>query len=245
MPIHDWTRVPSGLYHDFHQSWTIRIRDALNGGSMPEGYYAYVDQRVNGPEPDVIAVETGRTGKRKSKSNSSGETAVLEAPRTKLVQKLEPDSIHYARKSNRISVRHYAGDVVAIIEVISPGNKDGKMAFQSFIDKAVAFLRAGVHLLVIDPFPPTPRDPKGIHKAILDEFGDEPFNPPAKKPLTLVSYEAAPSLTAYIEPIAVGDRLRSMPLFLGPGEHVLVPLEATYLETWKVCPKPTQELVDR
>ena len=30
MPIHDWTRVPSGLFHDFHQSWSIRIKDALN-----------------------------------------------------------------------------------------------------------------------------------------------------------------------------------------------------------------------
>ena len=30
MPIHDWSRVPSGLFHDFHQSWSIRIKDALN-----------------------------------------------------------------------------------------------------------------------------------------------------------------------------------------------------------------------
>ena len=25
MPIHDWTRVPSGLSHHFHQDWSIEI----------------------------------------------------------------------------------------------------------------------------------------------------------------------------------------------------------------------------
>ena len=36
MPIHDWSRVPSGLFHDFHQSWSIRIKDALNSGRLPK-----------------------------------------------------------------------------------------------------------------------------------------------------------------------------------------------------------------
>src|SRR5207244_2939651 len=125
-------------------------------------------------------------------------------------------------------------------EVMSPGNKDGKNAFKEFVDKAAAFLRSHVHLLIVDLFPPTRRDPQGVHKAILEEFGDEPFERPGSKPLTLVSYEAAPPLTAYIEPVAVGDKMRSMPLFLGPGEHVLVPLESTYMESWKVCPRPTR-----
>ena len=38
MPIHDWTRVPANLFHDFHQTWTIRICDALNGGLLPRDY---------------------------------------------------------------------------------------------------------------------------------------------------------------------------------------------------------------
>jgi hypothetical protein len=25
MPLHDWTRVPSGLFHHFHQFWTTEI----------------------------------------------------------------------------------------------------------------------------------------------------------------------------------------------------------------------------
>ena len=38
MPIHDWTRVPVGTYHFFHQRWIQDIADALNGGGLPEGY---------------------------------------------------------------------------------------------------------------------------------------------------------------------------------------------------------------
>ena len=25
MPIHDWTRLPGGLFHHFHQDWSIEI----------------------------------------------------------------------------------------------------------------------------------------------------------------------------------------------------------------------------
>ena len=59
MPIHDWTRVSAGTFHDFHQGWTIEIRNTLNRGILPEGYYAMADQRVSGPEPDVIALRLG------------------------------------------------------------------------------------------------------------------------------------------------------------------------------------------
>jgi len=43
MPLHDWTRVPAGLFHDFHQSWSIRLKDALNAGRLPDGIVALVE----------------------------------------------------------------------------------------------------------------------------------------------------------------------------------------------------------
>ena len=51
MPIHDWTRIDSGTFHDFHQDWTIEIRRTLNRGVLPAGYFAMADQRVTGAEP--------------------------------------------------------------------------------------------------------------------------------------------------------------------------------------------------
>lgn len=239
MPIHDWTRVQAGLFHEFHQSWSVRLKDALNAGLLPEGFYALVEQRVDGPEPDVIAVEASlgpspRTG---------CLTATLDAPRTRLTSRTPSDAARYASRANRIAIRHPLGDVVAIVEIVSPGNKDTRHAIRAFTEKVAAFLRAGVHLLVIDLFPPTPRDPQGIHPAIWEHFCDEPYSPPEGKTLTLVSYQASDDWVAHIEPVAVGDALRDMPLFLAPHAHILAPLEATYAATWAACPAPIRERV--
>src|SRR5688572_27893683 len=44
MPIHDWTRVDHGTFHDFHQGWAPLIRSALNNGLLPPEYEAKVEQ---------------------------------------------------------------------------------------------------------------------------------------------------------------------------------------------------------
>jgi hypothetical protein len=62
--------------------------------------------------------------------------------------------------------------------IVSPGNKCGTHALQDFVNKSLAYLDQGIHLLVIDLFPPTSRDPQGIHKAIWQEVTDEPFELP-------------------------------------------------------------------
>jgi hypothetical protein len=139
MPIHDWTRVNAGLFHDFHQSWTVTLRNALNAGVL---------------------------------------------------------------------------------------------------------LRQKIHLLVIDLFPPSARDPHGIHKAIWDEFQEEDFELPPDKLLTLASYDAGPLRVAYIEPIAVGDVLPAMPLFLKPEYYVPAPLEASYQATWNLFPAALRGLLE-
>ena len=154
------------------------------------------------------------------------------------MRRAESESAAYARKANRIAIRHEYGHVVAIIEIVSPGNKDGKRAIESFVAKAVEFLQNGVNLLFVDLFPPTARDPEGLHQVIWSELTDEPFEArPADKPLTVAAYNAWPDLTAYVDPVAVGDELPDAPLFLAPGRYVNVPLETTYRTSWDVAPK--------
>lgn len=240
MPVHDWTRVDAGLFHAFHQSWSVRIQDALNGGLLPKGYYALVEQRVGGPEPDVIAVETGRG--RRSRPDRGGVMALATPPRTRVVKTVSPEGA-YARKANRIAVRHSLGAVVAVIEIVSPGNKSSRAAARAFVEKAVEFLQTGVHLLVIDLFPPTPRDPGGLSNSIADEVGMESFDLPAGQPFALAGFDAGPPPMAYVETVGVGDPLPAMPVFLAPGQHVSLPLEPTYAATWEATPAPIRELV--
>jgi hypothetical protein len=97
-----------------------------------------------------------------------------------------------------------------------PATKDSRNALRTFTETAADILNQNVNLLVVDLFPPTARDPTGIHKAIWAEFKDEPFEAPPGKPLTVASYLSGggDSPTAYVEPVAVGDMLPSLPIFL-------------------------------
>jgi hypothetical protein len=232
MPIHDWTRVRANRFHDFHQGWTIAIRNALNAGLLPPGFFALAEQITGGSEADVVALElTPAPGS----AASSSMAAALAPPKARIVTRSE--AANYARKANRITIRHPDGDVVAVIEVVSPGNKDSRHAMRAFARKAVKLLQSGIHLLIVDLFPPNPRNPQGIHKVIWDRIRDEPYSLPPDKPLTLAAYAAGPEIVAYIEPVAVGDALPDHPVFLTPDHYVFCPLEATYQATWAVFPE--------
>jgi Protein of unknown function (DUF4058) len=233
MPIHDWRRVRVNRFHDFHQSWMIRIKDALNAGLLPPNYIAMAEQITGGPEPDVVTLSLPfQPG-----SGTAGGVAVRETPPSMRVQ-LKAESIQYARKASRIAVHNPDGDVVAIIEIVSPGNKDSAHAIRSFIRKADRFLQTGVNLLIVDLFPPSKRDPQGIHKLIWDRFIDEPFELPADQPLTLAAYSAQGILTAYVETLGFGDIMPDMPLFLDADRYVPCPLESTYRAAWEAFPNP-------
>ncbi len=242
MPVHDWTRVYAGLFHDFHQTWSIYIKNALNAGLLPAGLTALVEQRAGPKEPDVLAVDSMAAQRRTGEPDGGLLTAT--PPATRLVLKSSKE--FYSDRANRIVVKHRLGPTVAVIEIVSPGNKDSKRAFKEFLDKSFEFLKAGIHLLVVDLFPPTRRDPFGVHRAIWDEFEDEDvlFEFPPGKDRILASYQAGREMAAYVEPIALGDTLPDMPLFIVEGRHIKVPLEAAYQTTWSVLPRELQAIVE-
>lgn len=241
MPVHDWSLVDSGLFHDFHQVWTVEIRNALNRGSLPDGYFALAEQVVGGPIPNVVTLQ--RFIPTPPEAPHADCMTVTEAPpRARYIATAEVDS--YAERANRLVIRHRHGEVVAVIEIVSPGNKNSRHGLRAFVEKSAELLRSGIHLLVVDLFPPSPRDPQGLHKAIWDEICDEPFELPPDKPLTVASYVAGTVKSAYIDPVAVGDVLPSAPIFLDEESYVPVPLEATYQAAWENCPRAIRDLVE-
>ena len=147
MPIHDWTRVPAGVFHDFHQTWTIHIKAALNAGLLPEGLSAYVEQYARRREGDVLAIES-RTNQGRPDFADAGGILTADDPATSIVRKTDRE--RYAARANRIVVRQNLGRIVAAIEIVSPGNKDRKSAIREFVTKSVEFIDKGIHLLVVD-----------------------------------------------------------------------------------------------
>lgn len=88
------------------------------------------------------------------------------------------------------------------------------------------------------------RDPFGIHKLIWDEIEEEEFVFPKGKDRILVSYESGRENVAYIEPLAVGDTMPDMRLFLAASFHIPVPLEATYNAAWEASPEEMRIAVE-
>jgi len=244
MPMHDWTEVEPNIYHHFHQQWSVGIATALNAGMLPPGLSALIEQHAGGLVPDVLAVER-RGGSRRPRSGGGG-TATL--PRTRLTVEAEQGKV-LSKRANRVAIRHRLGEVVCIIEIVSPGNKAGKSAIRSFVEKTHEFLRAGVNVLLVDPFPPGPRDPHTLHKLIWDEFDEVPFEMPADEPLLLAAYRAGDDgvgalPVAYLEPFRVGATLIDMPAWIDPDTFVEVPLERTYQAAWDTCPSDFRYLVE-
>ena len=241
MPLHDWTQVPAGLFHHFHQDWSIELARTLNRGRLPQGVVALVEQKAGLKESEVLAIEA-RSRRREPVHEGNGGVATMSPPQTQIVRRTTKE--FYSDRANRIVVRHHLGRMIAVIEIVSPGNKDSRFALRQFVEKTIDFLRAGVHVLVIDLLPPTQRDPVGIHKVIWDEIEEENFSLPPGKDRVLVSYETGSDRAAYIELLGVGDSLPDMPLILSEYEHVQVPLETAYQATWNSLPEEVRRAVE-
>jgi hypothetical protein len=239
MPMHDWRRVDDGIYHDFHTAWIAELRKVLNRGTLPKGYYALAEQQTGPYGPDVLALHRPTAGD-SDRDESSGIAVATDPPRVELTSSSELKA--FVQRRRTLVVRHRSGNrVVAMVEIVSPGNKATRQQFGRFVRKAVRIVSAGVHLLVVDPFPPGKRGPQGIHGAIWEELSGEDYQQPTERPLTLASYAAGPTNTAYVQTFAVGQPLAPMPLFLTPDRYVKVDLEAAYQGAWEGTPDEVRE----
>lgn len=248
MPIHDWTKVDAGIFHAFHLNWIAEIARALNRGQLPRDYYALPEQ-ISGPYgPDVLTRqkpgEKTSTRRVRSRTTESGGGVAVEAQPPKTRFHITDAPKWYASRSKAVAIRHITGHrVVAVLEIVSPGNKDGKSAFEAFVRKAQDLIYSGIHLVLIDLFRPSTRDPEGIHPVVWGEDDGDTFRFDRSKPLTCASYVGGAAAQAYVEPVAVGDRLPDLPIFLTPFHYVPVPLENTYQAAFDALPDYWQEVM--
>ena len=238
MPMHDWTRVDPNDHHHFHGAWIFAISSALNNGLLPKGYYALCEHTTPPFVPDVVTLsipDDPPPPLPRTFDDDGGGIAVASPLSRRMAtapgKKLQPRrrvAIHHARSRQ----------IVAVIEIVSPSNKKRKLEFADLIGKTVQLLRQGAHVMLIDPFPQTPRDPNGIHAIVWKELTGK-TSPPPDKPLTIASYVALGDNTFKydVAALAVGDAMPDMPLYLTGAYFVKTPLEATYGVAWHGFPE--------
>lgn len=248
MPVHDWTRVDAGTFHAFHTRWISEIMGALNAGLLPPGYYALAEQVATRMQTDVLALRAPPRN-RPPDTTVNGCVVVAEAPpHVRLVAKPDPERKprRPVRRGRHLVIRHLSGhQVVALIEIVSPSNKDRKAHVRELAEKVVRSLEAGVHVLLLDLLPAGAHDPRGLHGAVWSYFDTASFEPPADGPLTLASYAwDGEEPEVYLEPFAAGQALIDMPLFLTPECYVPVPLEPTYLAAYRGMPQFWRDVLE-
>jgi hypothetical protein len=145
-----------------------------------------------------------------------------------------------------VVVRHVSDHrVVALIEIVSPANKDRRDHLRDLAGKLVQCLESDIHILLLDLLPVSRYDPHGIHGAVWSAYDTEPYVPPADGPLTLAAYIGRPGdPEAFLEPVAVGQPLPDMPLFLCLERYIQVPLEATYQMAYRDMPAFWREILE-
>ncbi len=248
MPVHDWKRVTAGTFHDFHLAWIAELRRALNGGLLPSDYYAMAEQRAAEFEPDLLTLERrDATAARYDPSDSAhpdGGTALATArPAARLIGEVDDDAL-YALKRRTVTIRHATNDrIVALIEIASPGNQDRAQSVKRFVDKAVAALQCGYHLVVVELFRPRASGPGGLASAVWEAVGGEGLTWPAAEPLSAASFRVSDKIQCYAEPFAIGSPLPPIPLFYDPDWYVSLPLEQTYRLAYDGVPRRWKQVI--
>src|SRR5436305_1398027 len=140
MPIHDWTKVPAGIFHDFHNGWITHLKERLNSGLLPEGFYALSEQQAARIEVDILTLE--RPGGVPQPRDSGRRSALSEAvPQVGRRLVAGPNAV-YRTLRRTLAIRHVSEHrVVALVEIASPANKDRASSVREFVSKVHAALR--------------------------------------------------------------------------------------------------------
>jgi hypothetical protein len=114
MPVHAWTRVTAGTFHDFHNAWITELRNALNGAVLPTGYYALGEQRTGDVSPDVLARHAEPAASARispPEAREPGMIAVAEQPpKVALHIKASPEAAFYLARWRTLVIYHATGE---------------------------------------------------------------------------------------------------------------------------------------
>jgi hypothetical protein len=226
MNLHHWPN-PNVPWRSFHNHWIVRLVEYLNQDVLPAGFQARPTEFIVGIEPDVLLLQMADQPdlahlQTQPALAEATATAVLPAPAD-----LPMVGIYSSYDTSRL---------VAIIEIVSPGNKDRREAVQAFVEKVLFLLQDGVHVMVLDVIS---LPGESIRRPILERLGLADTTPVVSG-LWCASYCALPTddplphmmIREWAESVHIGQSLSALPLFLRLDQQwVMVDLQKTYAAT--------------
>jgi hypothetical protein len=238
MPLRDHFRSPVNDKHhwsSFHGGWPMEIVRTLFD-RLPPGYQAgprvYLGSSF---EVDVSVAEDDDLSPFDALGGSGGTATLpaVEEPYTIVADFSGPDEYE---------VRVYDSDrdqtLVAAIEIVSPSNKDRPTSRTQFVGKVEALLREGVCVSIVDIV--SDRQANLYHDLLARLGHADPqlgTDPPALYAVTLrarTRRKQPPLLDAWYFPMAVGQALPTIPLWLSRRLRIDLPLETSYQETCRL-----------
>ncbi len=222
MPLLDHFRPPLSLrrhWHAFHSAWATYLAAQLNE-RLPEGYFAEPTVPFN-IEIDVATFEETAAVK-PGPAAWTGPAQTLTIPLPVLTDVVEV--LVYDRESGPI--------LAGAIQLASPANKDRPEHRDAFVSKCAAYLQQGVGLVIVDVV--TGRRVR-LHDELLGRLG-APGRATLDGELYATAYRTVerdnePRLDIWEEPLAVGNPLPILPLWLRGNLCLSVDLDAAYRRT--------------
>jgi hypothetical protein len=233
MPLLDHFNPPLNRTHpwrSFHGAWAATIARQLNQGVLPSGYYAVPLVDRDGPIEIDVATLRDNEPRPLSEDTAAPQTWSPPAPGLAVAVELPP--------ADTVEVQVFADDgdprLAAAIELVSPRNKDRPQARQAFAAKCVGYLQQGCGLVVVDTVTTRRAD---LHAVILSFVGAETSTLVPALSHSAVSYRAvgrdehAQQIQLWPEPLALGQPLPTLPLWIAADFAVPLDLDASYCAT--------------
>jgi hypothetical protein len=222
-------RLPS--WESFHSFWAVVTAEHLNR-LLPRRYIATVHTHLGSHiEADVAEFESPFEPEDGPTDGADGGVAVQTwaPPLTTLVAPaVFPDDFEVHVNDQLDSAR-----LVAVMELISPRNKDRPESRRAFAAKCAAYLQRGIGLVAVDIV--TSRQ-FNLHNELAQVLGwGKPLRMPADVFLYAVAYRPARrqdknEIDLWPVPLTVGGPLPLLPLALKGTRAVPLDLEATYTD---------------
>jgi hypothetical protein len=237
MPLRDHFHSPVNDKHRWdavHGGWPMEIVRTLFD-ILPAGFQAEPKIHHGSPfEVDVSMIEDD--DRPATTEEGEGGTATLTAPAPPLTVSVDLSAL------DEYEIRVYDADrgrtLVAAIEIVSPANKDRPETRAQFVSKVDSLLRQDVCVSLVD-IVTVPQ--ANLYAELLARFGQSDprlGDPPA--PLYAVTLRGRkpkkrrPLLDLWLFPLAVGQPLPTIPLWLSPDLHIELPLEPSYQEVCRL-----------